>query len=73
MYSNTTDPRFQVWWKSARSGPSDQCVEVSLAVDGTGDVAVADSKAGSASPILVFGRESFGAFVTATKMGAIAS
>lgn len=71
MYNIKTDPRFRSWWKSSRSGPNDQCVEVSLAVDETGDVAVADSKAGAVAPILVFTRESFGAFVTAARSGAL--
>lgn len=70
MYSNTTNPRFQSWRKSSRSGPSDQCVEIATAVDSSGDVAIADSKAGGVAPILVFDSESFAAFVTAAKVGA---
>lgn len=67
QYTNITDPRFTRWRKSTRSGGSESCVEVSEAVDGSGDVAVADSKAGPSAPIRVFTRPAWGAFVAAAK------
>lgn len=61
MYANITDPRFATWRKSTRSGPSDNCVEVSAAA---GLVALADSKAGPRSPIVIVDRAAFAAFVS---------
>lgn len=69
---NTTNPRFGGWRKSTRSGPSQSCVYVSPAVDGSGDVAVADGKAGPGSPIQVYDRAAWTAFVDAVKAGVVA-
>lgn len=55
-----------VWRTSTRSGASGQCVEVA---DNLPDVvAVRDSKDRS-GPALVFGRQQWAAFVTATRHG----
>jgi hypothetical protein len=73
QFSNTSNPRFPSWVKSARSGGTDSCVYVSTAADGSGDVAVADSKAGPEAPVLVFNRAEWTAFLSGAQDGAFDS
>jgi hypothetical protein len=73
QFTNTTDSRFPSWVKSPRSGGNDQCVYLATAVDGSGDVAVADSKAGSTAPVLVFNRAEWTAFLFGAQDGAFDS
>ena len=70
QFNNTTNPRFATWMKSPESGANEGCVYVSSAVDGSGDVAVADSKAGPDAPIQVFNRVEWTAFLAGAKSGA---
>lgn len=70
QFSNTTDPRFTDWEKSPASGANEGCLYVSPASDGSGDVAVADSKAGPGAPIQVFNRTEWVAFLSGAKSGA---
>jgi hypothetical protein len=70
---NITDSRFTGWVKSPSSGPSEGCLYVSPAADGSGDVAVADDKAGPNSPIQVYTRTEWNAFLSGAKSGAFDS
>lgn len=69
-FQNVSDPRFVEWAKSPESGGSDGCLYVSTAVDGSGDVALAESTDGPAGPIVVVDRTSWSAFVAGAKGGA---
>lgn len=68
-FSNTSDPRFRRWVKGSASGGSDGCLFVAPAEDGSGDVAVADSKAGPAAPVQVFNRLEWTVFRDGIKAG----
>lgn len=68
QFRNTTDPRFTSWWKSTRSNGSQGCLYIST---GAGVVAIADSKAGPAAPILVVDQAAWGTFAAAVARGAI--
>ena len=57
-----------LWWKSRRSGGNDNCVEIAVALDGSG-VGVRDSKAGPTGPVLDFHPDAFRAFVASIKDG----
>jgi hypothetical protein len=70
QFTNITDPRFGIWRKSTRSQGTGNCVAVSSAADGTGAVAVADTKAGPEGPTQVYGREAWTAFLAGAKSGA---
>lgn len=70
QFSNGTNPRFTAWMKSPDSGGNEGCLYVSTAGDGSGDVAVADSKAGPDAPIQVFNRTEWTAFLAGAKSGA---
>ncbi|MEU1810916.1 DUF397 domain-containing protein [Micromonospora aurantiaca (nom. illeg.)] len=70
LFSNTTDPRFVSWEKSPQSGGNEGCIYLSVAADGSGDVAVADSKAGPGAPIQVYNRTEWAAFLAGAKAGA---
>jgi hypothetical protein len=56
------------WYKSSRSGGNDNCVEIAVALDGSG-VGVRDSKAGPGGPVLDFHPDDFRAFVESIKAG----
>jgi hypothetical protein len=70
QFTNLTDPRFTSWAKAPQSGGNDGCLYVSTSVDGSGDVAIADSKAGPAAPIQVYNRVEWEAFIAGAKSGA---
>lgn len=70
QFSNTTDPRFSSWMKSPQSGGNEGCLYVSTAGDGSGDVGLADSKAGPDAPIQVLTRTEWTAFLGGAKAGA---
>ncbi|MEU4777445.1 DUF397 domain-containing protein [Micromonospora sp. NPDC023633] len=70
QFTNHTDPRFTSWMKSPESGGNEGCLYVSTASDGSGDVALADSKAGPDAPIQVFNRTEWVAFLGGAKSGA---
>lgn len=70
QFSNTSNPRFTAWEKSPASGANEGCLYVSPAGDGSGDVAVADSKAGPDAPIQVYNRTEWTAFLAGAKSGA---
>lgn len=55
------------WQKSSYCGYNGDCVEVA---DMGRQIGVRDSKAGSASPVLLFGRAAWAAFVADIKGGA---
>jgi hypothetical protein len=55
--------------KSSESGGNEGCLYVSTAADGSGDVAIADSKAGPDAPIQVYNRTEWTAFLAGAKMG----
>ena len=69
-FENVSDPRFRVWVKAPQSGGNDGCVYVASAVDGSGDVALADSKAGPDAPVQVYNRVEWAAFLAGAKSGA---
>jgi hypothetical protein len=73
QFSNTTNPRFSGWMKSPLSEGTGGCLYVSAAADGSGDVAVADSKAGPDAPIQVYNRTEWAAFLEGAKTGAFDS
>lgn len=56
------------WYKSRRSGGNDNCVQIAVALDGSG-VGVRDSKAGPGGPVLDLHPEAFRAFVESIKDG----
>ena len=56
------------WRKSSRSATSGACVEVGASVD-TAVMAVRDSKLADDSPILMFSRGEFAAFLDGVKLG----
>ncbi len=68
-FSNTSDPRFRRWMKGSTSGGSDGCLFVAAAEDGSGDVAIADSKAGPDAGVQVFNRREWDVFLTGAKAG----
>ncbi|MFY1686513.1 DUF397 domain-containing protein [Plantactinospora sp. WMMB782] len=68
-FSNTSDPRFRRWVKGSTSGGSDGCLFVASAEDGSGDVAIADSKAGPAAAVQVFNRREWAVFLAGAKAG----
>ena len=70
QFTNTTDSRFTRWEKSPASGPSEGCLYVSPAADGSGDVGLADSKAGATGPVTILNRTEWTAFLTGAKSGA---
>lgn len=71
QFKNTTDPRFVEWSKSEiTSGPSEGCVYVSRAADGSGDVALTESETGPQGPIAVVSQRSWEAFLAGAKLGA---
>jgi Domain of unknown function (DUF397) len=63
----TESADFTQWRKSSRSSGGDNCVEVAL--DGTGRIGVRDSKQGGLSPVLVFSRGEWDAFLSGAKAG----
>lgn len=70
QFTNTADPRFTDWVKSTASGGNEGCLYVSTAADGSGDVALADSKAGPDAPVQVYNRTEWTAFLAGAKSGA---
>lgn len=70
QFTNTTDQRFVSWEKSPTSGPNEGCLYVSPATDGSGDVAIADSKAGPDAPVQVYNRTEWTAFLSGARAGA---
>lgn len=70
QFTNRTDARFAAWMKSPASGGNEGCLYVSTALDGSGDVALADSKAGPDAPIQVLNRTEWTAFLDGAKDGA---
>ena len=68
-FRNISDQRFLRWVKSSASGGSDGCLYVSPAEDGSGDVAIADSKEGQDGPIQVYSRGEWIAFLVGVKRG----
>jgi hypothetical protein len=69
-FSNTTDGRFAAWSKSPTSGPSEGCVYVSRATDGSGDVALTESETGPQGPITVVSAKSWDEFLAGARTGA---
>lgn len=69
-FVNATDPRFAEWRKAPQSGPSEGCLYVSRAGDGSGDVALAESTDGERGPVIVLSRRSWEAFLEGAKTGA---
>ncbi len=69
-FINVTDARFARWVKAPQSGPSEGCLYVSAAVDGSGDVALAESTDGERGPIVIVDRRSWSAFLVGAKGGA---
>ncbi len=61
------------WHKSSYSGTSGECVEVGEAVAGPAAVAVRDTKALGAGPVLGFTAEAWSAFVAEIKGGGFAA
>nr|WP_083466555.1 DUF397 domain-containing protein [Kibdelosporangium sp. MJ126-NF4]CEL16673.1 hypothetical protein [Kibdelosporangium sp. MJ126-NF4]CTQ88976.1 hypothetical protein [Kibdelosporangium sp. MJ126-NF4] len=59
------------WRKSSCSATQGQCVEVGATPDPT-VMAVRDSKLGDGSPILMFSRGGFAAFIDGVKRGPLA-
>ncbi|MGC4769177.1 DUF397 domain-containing protein [Micromonospora sp. DT44] len=70
QYTNRTNPRFTTWMKSPESGGNEGCLFVSTANDGSGDVALVESEAGTDAPIQVVPRKSWTAFLGGAKTGA---
>ncbi|MGC4855249.1 DUF397 domain-containing protein [Micromonospora sp. DT4] len=70
QFTNRTNARFSKWMKSPSSGPNEGCLYVSSAADGSGDVALADSKAGPDAPIQILNRVEWTAFIDGAKAGA---
>lgn len=70
QFTNRTNPRFEYWLKSPDSGGSEGCLYVSTATDNSGDVALADSKAGPDAPIQILNRVEWTAFLSGAKSGA---
>jgi len=70
LFSNRTDPRFTRWTKSPLSSGNEGCIYLAKADDGSGDVAIADSKAGPDAPIQVYSRVEWVAFKDGVKSGA---
>lgn len=68
-FNNASNPRFRRWVKGSGSGGSDGCLFVATAEDGSGDVAIADSKAGPGAPVQVYNRHEWDVFLTAAKSG----
>ncbi|MEO3922724.1 DUF397 domain-containing protein [Micromonosporaceae bacterium B7E4] len=74
QFTNTTDDRFTDWSKSEQtSGPSEGCLYVARANDGSGDVALTESEAGPTGPITVVNARSWEAFLAGAKLGAFDS
>ncbi len=69
-FTNVTDARFERWVKAPQSGPSEGCLFVSAARDGSGDVALAESTDGENGPIVVVDRRSWAAFLAGARAGA---
>ncbi len=69
-FINVTDARFSRWVKAPQSGPSEGCLYVSVAEDGSGAVALAESTDGERGPIVVVDRRSWAAFLDGAKDGA---
>ncbi|MBM0274158.1 DUF397 domain-containing protein [Micromonospora tarensis] len=68
---HNTDPRFVTWMKSPESGGNEGCLYVSVANDGSGDVALSErTDADADAPIQVIPRRSWDAFLAGARKGA---
>lgn len=72
-FVNRNDARFVAWHKSSASGGNESCLYISTATDGSGDVAIADSKAGPDGPVQVYTRTGWNAFLSGVKGGVLGS